>query len=46
MFFMVFQHIIFTNVFIILVKELGFLTKMVQWIRGLNDAGSYMYILL
>jgi hypothetical protein len=39
------RHIVFVDGFI-LVKELGLLTNMVQWIRYFYAARSYMYILL
>jgi hypothetical protein len=38
---------VFIDGFLILVKELGLLTNLGQWIRGFLDAtGSYMYIVL
>jgi hypothetical protein len=46
MFLALFRHLIFVDGFLIPVKELGLLTNPVQWIRGLDSAGSYMYILL
>jgi hypothetical protein len=42
----VFQHMVFTDGFLIPVKELGLLTNPGQWIRGLDATGSYMYIVL
>jgi hypothetical protein len=41
-----FQHMVFVDSFLIPVKELGLLTNLSQWIRGLDAMGSYMYILL
>jgi hypothetical protein len=41
-----FQHMVFVDGFLIPVKELGLLTNLGQWIRGLDVMGSYMYILL
>ena len=41
-----FWHMVFVDGFLILVNELGLLTDPSQWIRGLDDAGSYMYIVL
>jgi hypothetical protein len=46
LFLALFQHMVFTNEFSILVKELGLLTKLGQWISGLDVVGSYMYIVL
>jgi len=37
---------VFTDVFLIPVKELGFMTNMDQCIRGLDAVGSYVYIVL
>jgi hypothetical protein len=37
---------VFVDGFLILVKELGLLTNLGQWIRGLDVMGSYMYIVL
>jgi hypothetical protein len=37
---------VFSNAFLISIKELGLFTNLVQWIRGLGVAGSYMYIVL
>jgi hypothetical protein len=41
-----FRHIIFTNGFLFLVKELGLLTNLGQWVRVLDVTSSYMYIVL
>jgi hypothetical protein len=37
---------VFVDGFLILVKELGFLTNPSEWIRGLDVARSYMYNVL
>jgi hypothetical protein len=42
----VFWHMVFADGFLILVKELGLLTNMGQWIMHLGVVGSYMYIVL
>jgi hypothetical protein len=39
---MVFQHMVFVDGFLILVKELGFLTNSIQWIRGFGCRRSYI----
>jgi hypothetical protein len=44
-FLVVFWHMVFSNGFLILVKELFSLTNLGQYIRGLDVAGSYMYII-
>jgi hypothetical protein len=36
----------FANGFLFPVKELGLLTNLGHWVRVLDAAGSYMYILL
>jgi hypothetical protein len=36
----------FANGFLFPVKELGFWTNLGHWVRVLDDAGSYMYIVL
>jgi hypothetical protein len=46
MFSLFFWNMVFADGFLILVKELGLLTNMVQWIRGLDVVGSYVYIVL
>jgi hypothetical protein len=45
-FLVVFRHMVSSNGFLILVKELRLLTNMGQCIRGLGVVGSYMYIVL
>jgi hypothetical protein len=42
----VFQHMVFANGFLFLVKELGLLTNLDHWVRVLDVVGSYMYIVL
>jgi hypothetical protein len=42
----VFRHMVFVNVFLFIVKELGLLTNIGHWVRVLDVVGSYMYILL
>jgi hypothetical protein len=37
---------VFVDGFLIPVEELGLLTNLDQWIRGLDSIGSYMSILL
>jgi hypothetical protein len=39
-------HSFFVDGFIFSVKELGFLTNLGHWVRGLDATRSYMYILL
>jgi hypothetical protein len=46
LFLAVFWHMVFVDGFLISVKELGLLTNPGQWIRGLDVAGSYIYIVL
>jgi hypothetical protein len=46
MFLEVFRLTIFIDGFLIPVKELGLLTNVGQWIRGLDAEGSYMCIVL
>jgi hypothetical protein len=41
-----FRHMVFANGFLFLVKELGFWTNPGHWVRVLDAAGSYMYIVL
>jgi hypothetical protein len=42
----IFQHMVFADDFLFLVKELGLLTNPGQWVRVLDVADSYMYIVL
>jgi hypothetical protein len=42
----VFRHIVFINVLLFPVKELGLLTNPGHWVRVLDASVSYMYILL
>jgi hypothetical protein len=37
---------VFANVFLFSVKELGFFTNLGHWVRVLDVVGSYMYIVL
>jgi hypothetical protein len=47
MFLVVFRHMVFVDGFLILVKELGLLTNLGQWIRGLDAVGSiYVYCIV
>ena len=39
-------HVFFVDGFLFLVKELGFWTNPGHWVRVLDAAGSYMYIVL
>jgi hypothetical protein len=41
-----FQHMVFSDGFLFPVKELGFWTNPGHWVRVLDAAGSYMYIVL
>jgi hypothetical protein len=41
-----FWHMVFADGFLFLVKELGFWTNPGHWVRVLDAAGSYMYIVL
>jgi hypothetical protein len=41
-----FRHMVFADGFLFLVKELGFWTNPGHWVRVLDAAGSYMYIVL
>jgi hypothetical protein len=41
-----FRHMVFANGFLFPVKELGFWTNPGHWVRVLDAAGSYMYIVL
>jgi hypothetical protein len=41
-----FRHMVFADGFLFPVKELGFWTNPGHWVRILDAAGSYMYILL
>ena len=41
-----FRHIVFADGFLFPVKELGFWTNPGHWVRVLDAAGSYMYIVL
>jgi hypothetical protein len=45
-FLVVFKHLVFIDGFLILVKELGLMTNLGQWIRSLDATGSYRYIVL
>jgi hypothetical protein len=45
-FFVVFQHMVFVDGFLIPVKELGLLTNPGQWIRVLDATRSYICIVL
>jgi hypothetical protein len=42
----IFRHMFFVDGFLFLVKELGLLTNPGHWVRVLDSAGSYMYIVL
>jgi hypothetical protein len=42
----VFRHMVFSDGFLFLVKELGLLTNPGHWVRVLDVIGSYMYIVL
>jgi hypothetical protein len=42
----VFQHMVFSDGFPFLIKELWLLTNPVHWFRVLDAVGSYMYIVL
>jgi hypothetical protein len=46
LFLAVFQHMVFTDGFLIVVKELGLFTNPGYWIRDLDAMRSYMYIVL
>jgi hypothetical protein len=41
-----FRHMVFSDGFLFPVKELGFWTNPGHWVRVLDAAGSYMYIVL
>jgi hypothetical protein len=41
-----FKHMVFVDGFLFMVKELGLLTNLGHWVRVLDAAGDYMYILL
>jgi hypothetical protein len=41
-----FRHMVFANGFLVPIKELGFWTNVGHWVRVLDVAGSYMYIVL
>jgi hypothetical protein len=41
-----FRHMVFADGFLFPVKELGFWTNPGHWVRVLDAAGSYMYIVL
>jgi hypothetical protein len=41
-----FRHMVFADGFLFPVKELGFWSNPGHWVRVLDAAGSYMYILL
>ena len=41
-----FRQMVFADGFLFSVKELGFWTNPVHWVRVLDAAGSYMYIVL
>jgi hypothetical protein len=42
----IFLHMVFADGFLFPVKELGFWTNPGHWVRVLDAAGSYMYIVL
>jgi hypothetical protein len=42
----VFRHMVFADGFLFPVKELGLLTNPGHWVRVLDAASSYMYIVL
>jgi hypothetical protein len=42
----VFRHMVFSDGFLFLVKELGLLTNLGHWVRVLDAVDSYMYIVL
>jgi hypothetical protein len=42
-FLVIFQHTVFIDGFLILVKELGLLNNLGQWIRGLYVVGSHTH---
>ena len=42
----IFRHMVFADGFLFPVKELGFWTNPGHWVRVLDAAGSYMYIVL
>jgi hypothetical protein len=42
----VFWNMVFVNEFLFPIKELGLLTNPIHWVRVLDAAGSYMYIVL
>jgi hypothetical protein len=42
----VFRHMVFVDVFLFSIKELGLLTNPFHWVRVLDVVGSYMYIVL
>jgi len=42
----VFRHMVFADGFLFPVKELGLLTNLGHWVRVLDVASSYMYIVL
>jgi hypothetical protein len=41
-----FRHMVFSDGFLFPVKELRLLTNIGNWVRVLDAAGSYMYIVL
>jgi hypothetical protein len=41
-----FRHMVFVDGFLFSVKELGFWTNPGHWVRVLDAASSYMYIVL
>jgi hypothetical protein len=41
-----FRHMVFADGFLFPVKELGFWNNLGHWVRVLDAAGSYMYIVL
>ena len=41
-----FRHMVFADGFLFPIKELGFWTNPGHWVRVLDAAGSYMYIVL
>jgi len=42
----VFWHMVLSDGFLFLMKELGLLTNLGHWVRVLDVVGSYMYIVL
>jgi hypothetical protein len=42
----IFRHMVFVDGFLFPIKELGLLTNPGHWVRVLDAAGSYLYIVL